>query len=499
MKIFGLQIGRDREARSLENPRKSINEGVDELLMSGSSSGANVSEQSALTLTAVWCAVRVLAESVGSLPLVVYERTADGGRKPATNHPVYPLLHDEPNSMMTSLVWRETVQAHCVTWGNGYSFIKYRSDGRPSEILPLFPDRTQCKVENGRQVYITKINGKDYKLDAMDILHVPGLGWDGLQGYSPIRMQRESIGLGMAATEFGARFFGNGATPSGVLEHPEKLSKEAAERLRAEWTRIYSGTGNSHKTAVLQEGLKYNRISLPPEDAQFIETRKFQTTDIARIFRVPPHMLGDLERATFSNIEHQGLEFVVHTLRPWLVRWEQELNRKLFLPSERGRFFVEFKVDGLLRGDIQARYNAYAVGRNWGWLSINDIRRLENMNPITNGEDYLQPLNMTIAGDTSSQANSQARSRLSGLEGAAVERIAASEGAAIARAQNKEGFDEWAEEYLTKQAERVAKDLQLPLETVLLATRTALSELPKHASHWETWRAEQLRGLVNGY
>ena len=499
MKLFGLQIGRERNQRSMENPRKSINEAYDDMLVGTSTSGAMVSEDSALTFSAVWAAVRVLAESVASLPLVVYERTEDGGHKPATSHPVYRLLHDEPNSMMTSLVWRETVQAHAVTWGNGYSFIKYGRDGRPSEILPLMPNKTDSLIKDGKQIFTTEINGRSFTLDPMDILHIPGLGWDGIKGYSPIKMQRESIGLGMSATEFGSRFFGNGATPSGVLEHPEKLSKEAAERLRTEWSRMYSGNSNSHKTAVLQEGLKYQQISLPPDDAQFIETRKFQINDIARIFRVPPHMLGDLERATFSNIEHQGLEFVVHTLRPWLVRWEQELNRKLFLPSERGRYFVEFKVDGLLRGDIQSRYSAYATARNWGWLSINDIRRLENMNPVENGNDYLQPLNMTLAGENPQQDQDQARSRLNGLERSAVERIAASEGAAIARALSKDGFDEWADEYLAKQSERIAKDLQIPLDTVLAANRSALKDIQTNAGHWETWRTEQLRGLINEY
>jgi len=494
MKLFGLQITK-AEKRSLENPRKSITGGALDSLFADS--GVSVNEQTALSFSAVWAAVRVLSESVASLPLMIYERTPDGGRKPATGHPLYAVLHDEPNDYMTSFVLRETLMAHCSTWGNAYAFVEYNRQGRPQRILPLMPDRTTPKMVEGVQVYETEIDGKQVVLDAHDVLHISGLGFDGLKGYSPIRMQAGAIGLGMAATDFGAKFFSNGATPSGILAHPEKLSKEAADRLRSEWTRLYSGNSNAHKTAVLQEGMTYQQIGLPPGDAQFIESRKLSVTDVARIFRVPPHLLGDLERSTFSNIEHQSIEFITHSLRPWLVRWEQELNRKLLMPSEKGKYFIEHKIDALLRGDTNSRFTSYATARQWGWLSINDIRRLENLSPIPEGDDYLQPLNMAPAGQTE-EPDQSVRSHLKALQRAACERLAASEAAAISRAQSKENFDEWATEYFEKQTTRIAKDLQLSVETVRAANTQAaeqLRSLPE--TQWELWRSQQLEVITD--
>jgi len=493
MKILGFEI--KRQQRSLENPRKSITgAAIDEYF---ADSGAVVNERTALSFSAVWAAIRVLSESVASLPLMVYERTADGGRRVASEHPLYRLLHDEPNEYMTAFVLRETMQAHCTTWGNAYAFIEYDNRGRPAKLMPLAPDRTKPKMVEGVQMFETEVDGKTLTLDAMDVLHIPGLGFDGLQGYSPIKMQAGAIGLGMAATDFGAKFFSNGATPSGVLEHPEKLSKEAAERLRTEWSRLYSGNANAHKTAVLQEGMKYSQISLPPEDAQFIETRKFSVTDVARIFKVPPHMIGDLERSTFSNIEHQGLEFVTHSLRPWLIRWEQELNRKLLMPSEKSRYFVEFKIEGLLRGDINSRYTAYATARQWGWLSINDIRKLENLNPIEQGDDYLQPLNMSPAGADPEQAGDEMRSKVIGLQKASCERLAARDAAAINRASNKDNFNEWLGEYLERSATLIAKDLLLPVSSVIEANQIALEQFRSNPETWELWRSQQLEELCH--
>ena len=499
MKLLGFEIKRAGAQRSLENPRKPITgAALDDYF---GDSGALVNERTALSFSAVWAAIRVISESVASLPLNVYERTEDGGRRIAVDHPLHQLLHDEPNEYMTSFVLRETMQAHCTSWGNGFAFIEYDRAGRPTKLMPLAPDRTRVKMQDGVQVYETEVDGKSLTLDAMDVLHIPALGFDGLQGYSPIKMQAGSIGLGMAAQDFGAKFFANGAAPSGVLEHPEKLSKEAAERLRTEWTRLYSGNGNAHKTAVLQEGMKYSQISLPPEDAQFIETRKFSVTDVARIFRVPPHMIGDLERSTFSNIEHQGLEFVVHTLRPWLIRWEQELNRKLLMPGEKGRYFVEHKIDGLLRGDINSRYTAYATARQWGWLSINDIRKMENLNPIEQGEDYLQPLNMSPAGaepeqePAGEQNDDEMRSKVAMLQKAACERLAAQESTALTRASNKD--DEWFVDYLERETTRIARDLLLPVEVVRSANELALNEFKSNPETWELWRSQQLEELCH--
>lgn len=360
--------------------------------------GVNVSEESALKFSAVWACVRILSESVAGLPLIVYRRLGDGGKERAPEHSLYSPLHDAPNGEMTSFQWREVSQAHLSTWGNAYSQIVRDRGGRVRELWPLRPDCMSVDRENGQLVYTYRQGSSTTRLSAQDVLHIPGLGFDGINGYSVIGMARQAIAVGMAADQFGGRFFENDATPGGILEHPAKLSQQAHDRLRASWDEQHRGVGNSRKVAILEEGLKYTSIGLPPEDAQFLQTKTFQIREIARMYRIPPHMLADLERASFSNIEHQALEFVIHTLRPWLVRWEQQIWLKLFTPAERHSYFAEFLVDGLLRGDIMSRYQAYAVGRQNGWLSANDVRRVENMNPIDGGDEYLVPLNMVPAG-----------------------------------------------------------------------------------------------------
>lgn len=356
--------------------------------------GTRVSPDTALQYSAVLACVRILAETVASLPLPVYRRLMPRGKQRAPEHPLYRVLHDEANPEMTAFTFRETLQAHLAMWGNAYAEIEYDTDGRVVALWPLLPDRTWPERVNGVKVYKTIIAGKGYVLPAWRVFHVVGLGFDGIRGYSPIRLAREAIGLGLAAQEFGARLFSQGARPAGVLTHPGRLSEEAAKRLRVSWEEMYSGLTGAHRTAILEEGMKWESIGIPPEDAQFLQTRRFQIEEIARIYRIPPHMLGDLERATFSNVEHLSIEFVVHTMRPWFVRWEQCIHQQLFLPQEKDQYFAEFLVDGLLRGDTESRYRAYSIGRQWGWLSPNDIRELENMNPIPGGDVYHVPLNM---------------------------------------------------------------------------------------------------------
>jgi len=371
-------------------------------------SGVTVNENTALNSTAVFACVRILAETIASLPLVVYERLESGGKQRAQGHYLYSILHDQPNPEMTSFEFRETLMGHLALWGNAYAEIERDNAGRVVGLWPLRPDkmRVMRDEQSLRYEYQLPNSGTVAVLRQQNVLHIRGLSSNGIVGYSPIRLAREAIGLALATEEFGARFFGQGSRPSGVLEHPGQLSEEAAKRLRKSWEELHSGLSNAHRIAILEEGMSWKQIGVPPEDAQFLETRKFQITEIARIYRIPPHMLADLERATFSNIEHQAIEFVVHTIRPWLVRWEQALKRDLFMPAERDIYFAEFLVDGLLRGDIESRYRAYSVGRQWGWLSANDVRELENMNPIEGGDTYLIPLNMVPAG-SSSEAQGQ--------------------------------------------------------------------------------------------
>lgn len=364
------------------------------------SSGVSVTPDSAMRLSAVSACVRLIAESIASLPLHVYRRGPDDGRTRDNTTAAYRLLHDAPNAIMTSFTWRETMVAQVLLHGNAYAIILRANNGEPLELLPVEPARVRVlKTASGELAYDVGLDKLGARVSQWDMIHVPGLAFDGITGMSPIRYAAESIGLGIAAERFGGSFFGNGSTPSGYIKLPGALSKEKAEALRAQWQQVYgyAGGAGGNRTAVLFDGGEFQKIQITADEAQFIETRKFQVSEIARWYRVPPHMIGDLDRATFGNIEHQALEFVTHTLRPWLVRIEQELNRKLFPSSTTGRpsdLYAEFSVDGLLRGDVKTRGEYYVRGRQWGWLSANDIRRLENLDPIDGGDAYLVPLNM---------------------------------------------------------------------------------------------------------
>lgn len=351
----------------------------------------NVNNDTALTHSAVWSCVKVLSETIATLPFHVYERT-DKGRAISYQHPVNFLISSEPNQNMTSFTWREVMQTHLCLNGNAFTWIKRNGGNQPTELILINRDILDIKTYEGRLFYqIKDIPGL---VDGADMLHIPALTLDGLMGLSPIAAARENIQLGLAAQKFGNNFFKNGANLNGYITVPEVLTDEAYERLKASWDKRYSGHSKNSQTAILEQGSKYERIGIPPEDAQFLETRKFQVNEIARIFRVPPHMIGDLERATFSNIEHQAIEFVTHTITPWLVRWEQELNRKLFSKAEKGRFYVKFNTNALLRGDAAARGNFYRSMFNVGAISQNDIRSLEDMNDIEGGDRYYVPLNM---------------------------------------------------------------------------------------------------------
>ena len=373
--------------------------------LGNSTAGKRVNERSAMQMTAVYSCVRILSESVASLPLHLYRYTKNGGKEKAVDHPLYFLLHDEPNPEMTSYVFRETLMTHLLLWGNAYAQIIRNGKGEVIALYPLMPDRmTVDRNEKGELYYEYQMSSDDakinkestVKLKREDVLHVPGLGFDGLVGYSPIAMAKNAIGLAIAAEEYGSKFYANGAAPSGVLEHPGTLKDPS--KVRESWTQTFGGSANANKVAVLEEGMKYTPISIAPNEAQFLETRKFQINEIARIFRVPPHMVGDLEKSSFSNIEQQSLEYVQYTLAPWIARFEQSMVRALLSVSEKKDFFIKFNVDGLLRGDYQSRMSGYATARQNGWMSANDIRELENLDRIPaeqGGDLYLINGNMT--------------------------------------------------------------------------------------------------------
>ena len=379
-------------------------------LFGGTSSGKAVNERTALQTTAVYSCVRILSESIAGLPVHIYKYSDDGGSKDKiVSHSLYKVLHDEPNPEMTSFVFRETLMSHLLLWGNAYAQIIRDGRGNVLALYPLLPNRVEVdRATNGEIFYSYRreYGEKGYDgnttvtLRREEVLHIPGLGFDGLIGYSPVAMAKNAIGMAIATEEYGASFFANGANPGGVLEHPGVVKDP--QRVKDSWNTAYQGTKNAHRVAVLEEGMKYHQVGIPPEQAQFLETRKFQLNEIARIFRVPPHMIGDLEKSSFSNIEQQSLEYVKYTLDPWVVRWEQALQKALLLPSEKQTFFIKLNVDGLLRGDYVKRMNGYSTARQNGWMSANDIRELENMNripPEEGGDLYLINGNMTKLAD----------------------------------------------------------------------------------------------------
>ena len=383
--------------------------------MGGTTSGKTVTERTAMQMTAVYSCVRILAEAVAGLPLHLYKYTDDGGKEKAINHPLYRLLHDEPNPEMSSFVFRETLMTHLLLWGNAYAQVIRNGKNEVIALYPLMPNKMTVDRDSNGQLYYSYYRGSDEAirdtqntviLKPSDVLHIPGLGFDGLVGYSPIAMAKNAIGMAIACEEFGAKFFANGAAPSGVLEHPGTIKDPS--RVRDAWQSQFGGSSNSGKVAVLEEGMKYTPISISPEQAQFLETRKFQINEIARIFRVPPHMVGDLEKSSFSNIEQQSLEFVKYTLDPWVIRWEQSIQRALLSHDEKAVYFAKFNLEGLLRGDYQSRMNGYAIGRQNGWMSANDIRELENLDRIPaeeGGDLYLINGNMLPMRDAGAFAN----------------------------------------------------------------------------------------------
>ena len=406
--------------RSRDAPKNRTSGSAYSFFMGGSTSGKRVNERTSMQMTAVYSCVRILSEAVAGLPLHLYQYTDNSSKEKAVEHPLYFLLHDEPNPEMTSFVFRETLMTHLLLWGNAYAQIIRNGKGEIMALYPLMPDRmTVDRDEKGRLYYEYMVSSDDaptmkggtVKLPPSEVLHIPGLGFDGLVGYSPIAMAKNAIGMAIACEEYGAKFFANGAQPSGVLEHPGTLKDPS--RVRESWQSTFGGSHNANKVAVLEEGMKYTPISISPEQAQFLETRKFQINEIARIFRVPPHMVGDLEKSSFSNIEQQSLEFVKYTLDPWVSRWEQSIVRSLLTAEEKKQYFVKFNVDGLLRGDYQSRMNGYAIGRQNGWMSANDIRELENLDRIPEelgGDLYLINGNMTKLADAGLFGKSEAAS-----------------------------------------------------------------------------------------
>ncbi len=378
---------------------------------SGSAAGVSVTADSALAVSAVYACVKVLAETIASLPLMLYERKGDG-KEPASKHPLYPLLHDAPNDLQTSFEWREDLVAHIALRGNTYNQKVESGSGKLLELIPLNPINMNPVVKDGRVIYeYAYEDGKQETFPAGKIWHVKNMPIscsysgglpEGVIGLSPISVARESVGLSLAADQYGGRYFSNNATVGLALSYPDgvKLADSAKQFLK-ESLAEYAKSENKFKSMILENGGKLEKIGMSNEDSQFLQSRQFQIEEIARIFRVPPIMIGHpTNTMTYASAEQLFLAFATYTIRPWCVRLEQSMNRYLIPERERGRYFFEFNLAGLLRGDTKSMYEAFNIGHNGGWLNADEIRSLINMNPLPDGKGkvYLQPLNMVEAG-----------------------------------------------------------------------------------------------------
>lgn len=490
-------------------------------------SGIRVSADGALKISTAWACGRLISESVAMLPKIVYERQVDGGKQRATGHPLYNLLHDQPNRRQTSFEFFDMLQMHALFHGNGYAKIIPGPRGPVDKLIPILPNRVKVEEvdEDTLRYRVTERDGSEKIYNDDEIFHLRGLSLNGVDGVSVVDYARESFGLTLATEHSGAKFFANNSSPSGVLEHAGQLSEEAQTRLRNQVEEMISGE-NMHRLLVLEEGLKWQPVGISPEQAQFLQTREFQAEDVCRWFRVPPHMVGLTSKSTSwgSGIEEMSRGFVTYVLLPWLTRWEQLIGKDLIIASQ--KYFVEILTEALLRGDIQKRYNAYAIGRQWGWLATNEIRKAENLNPTDFGDDdYLTPLNMqkttTIepvpaGGATREQLtieyakNYQHKSMAMGgvhyekllLESAG--RVARKELAAMSRsAQRLGGTGDWAravEEFFSTHAEFVAQTMCIPIERVAPFVEWGKRTLEEHGpvvlDGWEEKRTQQLAKLT---
>lgn len=369
--------------------------------------GVDIDEISAMNYSAVWAAVNLIASNFAAMPIIPYHGV-DDNRTRATDHWSYELLTLEINDEMTPFAFFETWVSHAETWGNGYGHIERVHRDAPATAIRLLPPNqvTPQRTNSGQIVYHFKSKypgEKDRDFAPWEVLHLAGPGFDGLQGYSVIDHARESIGLGAAVEKYGAGFFGRGSVPGGVLEVPLdlNLSEKAKRNLRESWELLHRGPDNAHRIALLFDGIQHKALGIPPDAAQFLKTRQFQISEIARWFNVPPHLLRDLTQSTNNNIEHQGIDFLVYTMRPWLLRSQQEIRRKLFTSKERKIMSVDHDVHNLLMTDAKTRYEGYNTGRNTGFLTLNDILRTEKMNTIDTpfGDSRLVPLNMQTVDD----------------------------------------------------------------------------------------------------
>lgn len=519
------------ETRSLENPATPIS--FDFLTATPTDSGVVVTERTALNIAAVYQAVNVLANDVSKLPLFLYRRLLDGGRERDKAHPTSFLLRHKPNQYLTSVIFKKTLMQHALLWGNGYAAIFRDGAARPIELIILDPSRTYPVWNSkGELRYITTINNERRTLFPEDVFHLRGLAFDGIKGYSPVELARNSLALGVAAEKFGNKFFSNGAVATGVLSHPGVLKGQAAENLREEFEEKHRGLGQTLRTIVLQEGVKFQQLTIPNEAAQFLQTREFQKAEVASWFNLPPHKVGAGDRTSYASLEQENQSYLDASLDPWLIAFEEECWDKLLTEEEKHRdtHFVEFLRDALLRTDLPTRYESYATGIQWGILSPNEARRLENKPPRgPEGDEFVRPVNMAPAGtaanalptaDPQAKANvvEAQRMLLSDAIGRMYRRIAnttrqAAKNPAEFRSRINRELEQYEAVFAQAIQPTVAAIRLLSGNTTLSAPmlardhvaklRAALSDIPPEqvetlASRWETTGADALADNILG-
>lgn len=346
-----------------------------------SSSGIHINETVALGIPAVYACIRVLTEAIASLPLITYERFENGDKERARAFSLFRLLHDAPNPLMTSFELRELLVGHLCLRGNAYCFIE-RDNGEIVALWPLHPDKVTVEVSGRELVYKHQNDGTEKIYSMGDILHIRGLSADGIIGYSPLILLRDSFGYSKAVQEYSSSYFRNDASPGGILSTPNSLSIQSQSNLQAAWAEGHTGKGKHHRVAILDNDLKWQSVGVSPQDSQLIESQKFSVVEIARVFRVPLNLVMDYERSTYSNVTEQNRSFLTHTLQPWLTRIEQAIGKSLLTESEKEKYFVEHLTNGFLRSDTKTRYESYKIAIEAGFLTIDEVRQLENMNAI---------------------------------------------------------------------------------------------------------------------
>lgn len=452
--------------------RRSVTVVGDELWRSwkaaGSAAGVSVTPETAMTFSAVFAAHKILSESTAMLPLFLLKKL-ERGKIPATNKRLYSVLHDVANPEMDAYLVRETMTSHLASWGRAHAKLDYNADGEITAMWPIPPQRVEVGRDLNRNLVhkVTLPDGQKRTYQSWEMLYLRGMSPDGINVFTPIKLARQGIGLGLAAEAYGASFFGNGAAPQGVLRHPGTLKDEAYARIINSWNDAHQGIGNANKVALLEEGMEWIKIGIPPDDAQFLQTRQFQVEEIGRWYRIPNMMLNmSGANSTYASVEAYGLQFVIYTLYPWLVRWEKAISMQMLLERERNKYVAEHLMTAILRGDTPSRNAAYATGRQWGWLSVNDVRELENMNPIEGGDVYLTPSNMVNA----SEPTKVQRSYLPVLIDA-VQRVLRREANDIRGAVQKifarrgaEEFADWLSEFYQEHQDFIVRNLTPALQ-----------------------------------